>query len=67
MRSILKLGSGVPYLNTFLLDLFLKGTTIKYKSILFSPWFLLSPEKFELFWAWLLKNRGFGSPYRRPT
>ena len=36
MRSILKLGSGVPYLNTFfLLHLFLKGTTIRNKSILF--------------------------------
>ena len=31
-----RLGSGVPYLNTFLLYLFLKGTIIKYKSILFS-------------------------------
>ena len=24
-----RLGSGVPYLNTFLLDLFLKGTNMK--------------------------------------
>ena len=38
------LGSGVPCLNTFLLDLFLKGTTIKKKSILFSLWLLQSPE-----------------------
>ena len=37
------LGSGVPYLSAFLLDLFLKGTIIKYKSILFSPWLLQSP------------------------
>ena len=31
-------------LEYFFLDLFLKGTTIKYKSILFSPWLLQSPE-----------------------
>ena len=43
-RRVLYLGSGVPYPNAFLLDLFLKGTTIKYKSILFSLWLLQSPE-----------------------
>ena len=31
------LGSGVPYLNTFLGYLFLYGTIMKKKSILFSP------------------------------
>ena len=31
------LGSGVPYLHIFL-NLFLKGTIAKQKSILFSPW-----------------------------
>ena len=40
-----QLGSGVPYLKTFLLNLFLKGANIKYKSILFSPWLLQSPHK----------------------
>ena len=32
-------GFGVPYFNTF----FLKGTIMKYKFILFSPWLLKSP------------------------
>ena len=35
----LLLGFGVPYFNTF----FLKGTNMKYKFILFSPWLLKSP------------------------
>ena len=35
LKQLKTLGSGVPYLITFLLDLFLKGTTIKSKSILF--------------------------------
>ena len=33
------LGFGVPYFNTC----FLKGTLMKYKFILFSPWLLKSP------------------------
>ena len=33
------LGFGVPYFNTF----FLKGTIMKLKFILFSPWLLKSP------------------------
>ena len=36
-----QLGLGVPYFNTF----FLKGTIVKYKFILFSPWLLKSPVK----------------------
>ena len=36
-----KLGFGVPYFNTFLL----KGTIMKYKFILYSPWLLKSPVK----------------------
>ena len=34
-----RLGFGVPYFNTF----FLKGTIMKYKCILFSPWLLKNP------------------------
>ena len=38
----LRLGFGVPYFNTF----FLKGTLMKYKFILFSPWLLKSPVEY---------------------
>ena len=34
------LGFGVPYFNTVVL----KGTIMKQKSILFSPWLLKSPD-----------------------
>ena len=37
------LGFGVPYFNTF----FLKGTLMKYKFRLFSPWLLESPVLVE--------------------
>ena len=36
-----ELGFGVPYFKTF----FLKGTNMKQKFILFSPWLLKSPVK----------------------
>ena len=36
-----QLGFGVPYFNTFLF----KGTIMKQKIILFSPWLLKSPDK----------------------
>ena len=39
--SFRKPGFGVPYFNTF----FLKGTLMKQKFLLFSPWLLKSPEK----------------------
>ena len=39
--STILLGFGVPYFNTF----FLKGTLMKYKFILFSPWLLQSPVR----------------------
>ena len=39
MFQTLLLGFGVPYFNTF----FFKGTLMKYKFRLFSPWLLKSP------------------------
>ena len=37
------LGFGVAYFNTFLGACYLKGTVMKNKSILFSPWLFQSP------------------------
>ena len=37
-QLIKALGSGVPCFNTFFTLFFLKGTIMKYKFILFSPW-----------------------------
>ena len=36
------LSFGVPYFNAFCFNLFLTGTIMKYKFILFSPWLLQS-------------------------
>ena len=38
-----RLGFGVPYSNTFLGTCYLKGTIMKLRYILFSPWLLQSP------------------------